>query len=278
VLPFFIFLPRRPRFCAAAGFIALQVLIFSTGNYCYFNLLTIALCVLLLDDTTLMPWIPARWRGKAGDRVQGSGFAGKPLEPDGRGRLGWWFRLLATVPLAGLIAAISLSQLWAMFHRGFDWPRALIKLHQWVGPLRSFNSYGLFAAMTRPRYEIVVEGSDDGQVWYEYEFKYKPGDVKRRPVFVAPHQPRLDWQMWFAALGSVQQNRWFVEFCVRLLQGTPEVVALLERNPFPKAPPRYIRARLYEYHFTTFGERRKTGAWWRRELKGAYMPAISLRQ
>jgi hypothetical protein len=153
----------------------------------------------------------------------------------------------------------------------------MVMLQRWLYPLRSCNSYGLFANMTRPRYEIIIEGSNDGRTWFEYEFKYKPGDVKRRPGFVAPHQPRLDWQMWFAALERVEQNPWLVNACFRLLQGAPEVQGLIERNPFPTTPPRYIRALLYEYHFTTFEERRKTSAWWKREIKGTYMPAISLK-
>ena len=100
--------------------------------------------------------------------------------------------------------------------------------------------------------------------------------MNRRPAFVAPHQPRLDWQMWFAALGNYQQNPWFVNFCERLLQGSPEVLALLEKNPFPGHPPRYIRAEFYDYHFTNFAERRATGAWWKREFIGEYLPPISL--
>jgi hypothetical protein len=108
----------------------------------------------------------------------------------------------------------------------------------------------------------VVEGSDDGITWRAYEFRYKPGDVLRRPSQVAPHQPRLDWQMWFAALGDVRDNPWFVRFCLRLLEGSPSVLALLDRNPFPDAPPRYLRARLYDYRFSTPAERRETGAWW----------------
>src|SRR5206468_11140612 len=109
---------------------------------------------------------------------------------------------------------------------------------------------------TNPRREIIVEGSNDGVTWLAYEFKYKPGDVNRRPGFVAPLQPRLDWQMWFAALSSFRDNPWLVNFCVRLLQGSPDVLALLEQNPFPQKPPRYIRAVIYEYHFTNLAERR----------------------
>jgi hypothetical protein len=147
---------------------------------------------------------------------------------------------------------------------------------EWLRPFSSINSYGLFAVMTTARHEIVVEGSNDGKTWLAYEFKYKPGDLKQRPAFVAPHQPRLDWQMWFAALGDYQQNRWFVEFCRRLLEGSPDVLKLMRSNPFPNVPPRYIRAQLYDYHFSNFKQRREQGVWWRREFKGEYLPPVSL--
>jgi hypothetical protein len=111
-----------------------------------------------------------------------------------------------------------------------------------------------------------------------YEFKYKAGDTLRPPPWVAPHQPRLDWQMWFAALGSYRSEVWFTSFVVRLLEGSHDVLALLGSNPFPDSPPRYIRALLYEYRFTDVEERRATGAYWRREYKGIYLPPISLRR
>jgi hypothetical protein len=131
--------------------------------------------------------------------------------------------------------------------------------------------------MTTSRPEIIVDGSQDGETWLPYEFKYKPGDLKERPHFVEPLQPRLDWQMWFAALSSYENNPWFINFCVRLLQGLPEVLSLLKTNPFPDKPPRYIRAVVYDYHFTDFAERRAEGTWWQRELKGLYCPILSLR-
>jgi hypothetical protein len=146
-----------------------------------------------------------------------------------------------------------------------------------LGRFYIVNSYGLFAVMTTTRYEIIVEGSNDGQTWLPYEFKYKPGDIKRRPPIVEPHQPRLDWQMWFAALGDYRDNPWFVNFMVRLLEGSPQVLALLAKNPFPGSPPRYIRAELYDYRFTDFAEWRATGAWWRREFVRLYFPVASLR-
>jgi hypothetical protein len=112
--------------------------------------------------------------------------------------------------------------------------------------------------------------------WQPYEFKYKAGDLKKRPRFVEPHQPRLDWQMWFAALGNYRENPWFVNFCVRLLQGSPQVLALLKKNPFPDAPPKYIRAEIYDYHFTGRASRRETGEWWSRTPEGIYLPPVSL--
>jgi hypothetical protein len=142
-----------------------------------------------------------------------------------------------------------------------------------AGPLRIVNTYGLFAVMTTTRLEIVVEGSNDGVSWLAYEFPYKPGDVYRRPPLVAPFQPRLDWQMWFAALGSYRNNRWFVNFISRLLQGEPAVLRLLSYNPFPKSPPKYVRARTCLYRFTHWGER----GWWAREASGTYFPVVSLR-
>lgn len=127
--------------------------------------------------------------------------------------------------------------------------------------------------MTTERDEIIVEGSNEGQNWRPYTFRWKPGDVRDRPGLVAPHQPRIDWQMWFAALSSYRQNEWFLNFLIRLLEGSPNVLALLDGNPFPEKPPRYIRAVLYEYHFTHYGD---GSAWWRRERKGLYCPPISL--
>jgi hypothetical protein len=128
--------------------------------------------------------------------------------------------------------------------------------------------------MTTTRPEIVVEGSDDGVSWNAYEFRYKAGDVNRRPPWIAPFQPRLDWQMWFAALGSFGEEMWFQAFCERLLEGSADVLSLLERNPFPASPPRFLRARLYQYHFSDRTTRRSSGAWWTSQLLGEYAPII----
>src|SRR5258708_37473872 len=143
-------------------------------------------------------------------------------------------------------------------------------------PFHLVNGYGLFSVMTTFRPEIVVEGSRDGVNWLAYEFKWKPGDPKRRPRFVAPHQPRLDWQMWFAALGYFNNNLWFKKFLMRVLEDSPQVLTLLGTNPFPDEPPKFIRAVLYHYRFTTLAERKATGAWWERERRGMYCPILQL--
>jgi hypothetical protein len=179
--------------------------------------------------------------------------------------------LIITLPLnAGLI--------FSAFKPEAEQPRSLEFVSEHVEPFRIVNSYGLFRVMTKDRREIVIEGSADGIDWRPYEFKWKPGEVKRPPGWCAPHQPRLDWQMWFAALGSPQQNPWFLRLVMCLLEGKSDVVKLLEQNPFPTAPPRYIRATFYRYRFTTANERGQSGAWWKREELGEYLPEVSREQ
>lgn len=264
-LPVLIFAPRRLRQVPCVGFILLQVLILLTGNYGFFNLLTIALCLLLLDDAALLRLAPARWVPVI--KLQ----LGKPAA----GRR--WPRGLL-VALSGAVLGLSLMQFPGFFGLRIPWPTPMRTFQSWAAPFQSLNSYGLFQVMTTSRPEIIVEGSNDGQTWRPYAFEYKPGELKQRPGFVEPHMPRLDWQMWFAALGTYRQNPWFVNFCVRLLEGAPQTLALLADNPFPKAPPRYVRAVLYDYRFTDWATRRRTGAWWQRTELGQYLPPISLRQ
>jgi hypothetical protein len=239
LVPWTFFGPRRVRNVGAAISVALQLLILLTGNYTFFNWLTIALCLWLI------------------------------IEPDHNTP-----RLLphraVSAALAGLIAMLSGLTMLESFGA---LPPAGGAVLQAVAPLRLVNSYGLFAVMTTMRPEILVEGSADGENWRAYEFPFKPGNPARRPPLVAPHQPRLDWQMWFAALGSAAQNRWFTNFLVRLLQNDRAVLGLLRYNPFPDAPPKFVRARLFQYHFTRWGE----PGWWRREERGMYFPPVSLK-
>jgi hypothetical protein len=159
------------------------------------------------------------------------------------------------------------------------WPSApgLARADALSAPLQRLHvtgSYGLFAVMTTTRPQVAIEGSDDGVTWREYGFRYQPGDVTRAPRWVAPHMPRLDWQMWFAALG--EPTPWFESLLARLLEGSPDVLALFEENPFPAAPPRYVRALRYHYEATDLRTHRETGAWWTRTPAGIYFPACSL--
>ncbi len=292
VVPFFIFLPRRVRCVAFWVFALFQVTIALTGNYTFFNLLSLALGVALLDDRALVRFVPPFLECQLGEAQAWSRAAAreglKPVAESSPGATpaGWraslrrrvhvGHRALVVVVAVGVLIC-SLIEITAQLRLDVPWPRMFVRLTRWAAPLQIVNRYGLFAVMTRSRPEIIVEGSNDGQSWQAYEFRYKPGDLKRRPGFVAPHQPRLDWQMWFAALGSYQENPWFINFCVRLLQGSPEVLALLEHNPFPDLPPKYLRASLYDYQFTSLASRGVDGAWWRREFKGEYCPTLSLR-
>jgi hypothetical protein len=253
--PFLIFAPRRLRLFAFGALVFLQVVIAATGNYAFFNLLAIALCVLLLDDEAF----PARWRRRRGAL-------------SGAGRR--WPRIVVAAAAAAILL-VSGAHTIAMLFRPRSFPRPVVALAQAIAPFQIVNTYGLFAVMTTSRPEISVEGSDDGANWRPYPFRWKPGDPSRRPRFVAPHQPRLDWQMWFAALGSAEQNPWFLRFAARLLEGSPPVLRLLADNPFPDHPPRYLRAVLYDYRFTTPAERRATGDWWARRELGLYLPVIS---
>jgi predicted DCC family thiol-disulfide oxidoreductase YuxK len=251
--PFLIFLPRRLRLIGASILILLQVLIMTTGNYAFFNWLTIALCLFLLDDGVLPRWIPRNSPGKA-KTVASRRFG---------------------VAFTVLIAGLGTLQLYVTLTGRV--PVAAAPVLRLVQPFGIVNRYGLFAVMTTTRIEITVQGSNDGANWLDYEFKYKPGPLNRNPPWVAPHQPRLDWQMWFAALSDTVNDRWFVGFAARLLEGSPDVAGLLGKNPFPNAPPRYIRALKSTYHFTNPSERRKTGNWWTADPTGVYFPAISLR-
>ena len=239
-VPFLLLAPwRKLRLAGAWITIGLQVLILVTGNYAFFNLLTIVLALWLFVEPD-----PA---------------------PTTRGHRA------VSAALAGFIAFMSALLFLDLF--GVPVPEPGAAVMRAAAPFRIVNSYGLFAVMTTTRPEIIVEGSYDGESWQAYEFRDKPGDVRRAPPVVAPFQPRLDWQMWFAALGTYRQNRWFVNFVVRLLQGDRAVLRLLAYNPFAGKPPKYVRASLYEYRFTRFGE----AGWWHRERKGLYFPPVSLK-
>jgi lipase maturation factor 1 len=156
-------------------------------------------------------------------------------------------------------------------------PASARELLRAVAPFEAVNAYGLFAQMTKERPEILVEGSQDGKEWRAYELRYKPDRLEEAPGLVGLHMPRVDWQLWFAALSSCRRSPWFLRFSQRLLEGRPEVLRLLGENPFPDGPPKYVRSTLFRYRFTTSEEKAASGAYWAREVLGPYCPALMLR-
>jgi predicted DCC family thiol-disulfide oxidoreductase YuxK len=264
IIPFFIWAPRRPRLIAAGLMIFLQIAIAITGNYCFFNLLTIALCLLLIDDAAM-----GTDRHSVGIPTPGA--------PSGRALA---IRLCGYASIAVVVVTLPINAwlIFSAFKPRARPPHALATVYEQLEAFRIVNGYGLFRVMTKDRCEIVLEGSADGVEWLPYEFKWKPGDVKRAPGWCAPHQPRLDWQMWFAALESPRENPWFFGLIVRVLQGSQDVNRLLAHNPFPDKPPSYVRAVFYRYRFTTVIELRQTGAWWKRQELREYLPTISVDQ
>ncbi len=255
LVPFAIFLParfRRTRLFACALMILLQVGIGATGNYGFFNLLTIVLSLALLDDHTLRR------------RPIAQPDTGSPRpEP-----LAW---RMTTSAVAVAIACLSL----VAFVREMQitsgtpsqiaraWPGRVLG---WVEPFRSINGYGLFRVVTTERPELVIEVSENGQDFKEWEFRWKPGDPQRRPAFVEPHMPRLDWQMWFAALDPFSAERWLEPLARRLADNEPAVVRLLGPSPLAGLT-RSVRISYYDYRFTTRAERSQSGAWWVRMRK-----------
>ncbi|MDE0469034.1 MAG: lipase maturation factor family protein [Candidatus Poribacteria bacterium] len=257
VVSFLIFAPRRARTVGCLGLIVLQILITLTGNYCFFNLLTILLCLLLIDDVMWKSLLPKRFMPTI-----------HTIEKPPR-----QYRRIGIAVAAVLLFLLSGIRFGGQLFREAQLPNVA-----WIAPFRSVNTYGLFADMTESRPEIIVEGSNDRITWKTYQFRWKPGDLKVAPKWVAPHQPRLDWQMWFAALqGSYHNTPWFLNFMGALLQGKSEVLQLFAENPFSESPPRYVRATLYDYRFTDLTTKRSEGTWWSREWKRIYCPAISLR-
>lgn len=254
IVPFALFLPQPVAGIAAGIMIVTQLWLVLSGNFSWLNWMAIVLGLSVLPD--------GFWR-----RLFPVGAAPATTAPL------WWAVLVIAVTV--LVVVLSWWPAKNLLSRSQAMNASFDRLHL-------VNAYGAFGSVTRIRWEVVVEGTEDpdpgpGTVWREYEFKGKPGDVRRRPRQFAPYHLRLDWLMWFAALSPGYAQLWFTGFVTRLLAGDRATLKLLRHNPFPGAPPRYVRARLFRYRFTTRTERRETGDWWVRSPQSTFMPPVSLR-
>jgi hypothetical protein len=252
VVPFGYFGPRNVRIVAALLTILFQTTLILSGNLSWLNCITIVLCFACFDDRFLAPFLG----GLAGFLPSAALNAPLPMAV--------FYALAALVALLSIKPTLNLLSGSQMMNASFD-------------PLHLVNTYGAFGSITRERDELVIEGTSDRVVtkhapWKEYEFKGKPGDLMRRPPQVTPYHYKLDWQMWFAAMSPYYSNPWLLNLAAKLLEGEPEVLGLMGKNPFPEKPPAFIRVLHYRYRFTDKGE----AAWWKRELQGIYLPPLSL--
>jgi hypothetical protein len=253
LVPFFYFLPQPIATIAGVLTIVFQAGIFISGNLSWLNFLTMVLAIPAIDGRYLAAILPFRGMAAATPSLA--------------------FKYV-TVGLVVVVAWMSIDPI-----RNLLSPNQVMNTS--FNPLHLVGTYGAFGSITRQRFEIVVEGTSDGVVtqatqWKEYEFKGKPNDTGRMPPQVAPYHMRLDWLMWFAAMSSYQQHPWFVNFMAKLLENDKPVLGLLKSNPFPDQPPKFVRAQIYEYHFTDWSTRRRTGQWWVRKFVGGYFPPVSL--
>ena len=254
VAPWFLFFPQPIATVAGIVIVATQSWLVLSGNFAWLNFLTIALAISAFDSAALSRVFPLT-----------------PYTP--QETPGWFIGVV--LAYTGLIVLLSYRPARNLLSR-----RQIMNAS--FDPFHIVGTYGAFGSVTKERYEVVIEGTAEPvltpeTVWHEYEFKGKPGDVRRRPPQYAPYHLRLDWLMWFAAMSSPMYHEWFVPLLARLLDGDRPTLALLRTNPFPTQSPRFVRAELYLYRFTTPKERRETGAWWHRELVGDYVPPVSLR-
>ena len=248
IIPFFIFLPRRFRLIAAGVTLFMQLLIIATSNHNFINLLTIILCVFLLDDKIVGYFMPQKRKQEI------------LLKPVKNG-------LISLTAILIFSASIPLFYSMVSSKKVTPWLATTGML------IRSYglgHIYHVFPTMQVERHELVVEGSYDGVNWQAYTFRYKPGDLAAQPKMIIPHQPRLDWMIWFVPPKYANQMSWFKLFMQRLAEGSPEVLALLKKNPFEGKPPSYLRVQVYQYHFTNGEERKKTGNWWKRRYLGEF--------
>jgi lipase maturation factor 1 len=267
-------LPRRWRIVLFFIVTPWEIGVILTANYTFLNYLVLSLGVLLLDDRFLWKFVPARWRKEgelpAGEASNVVAANSDPIEPSTSVRLRRAWRV-ATLATSSIMLFWIFYATTAEMVANYPLPTAPIVA---LEPFRIANRYGLFAVMTRGRYEIEFQGSNDGQNWIAYPFRYKPQALGQPPGIYAPYQPRFDWNLWFASLGAWRDYPIVPNTEVRLLSNDKDVLALFAGNPFPQNPPRIIRVVLWQYWFTSMAEKRATGMWWRRQFLGLYAPTV----
>ena len=262
IVPFFIFLSRPFRLTAAAITLVIQLSIIATSNHNFINLLTILLCLLLLDDRIVSRIIPQKAEPGILKQVQ----LGVKDTTTGR---------LTQLAMAGFIMVASLTAVTAMV-TPYQPPASFRQVYSTAHNYGLGNLFHVFPLMQTERHELEIQGSNDGRQWKTYRFKYKPGPIDTKPAFIVPHQPRLDWMMWFVPTQHPMLSRWFDLFMRRLWQNEPSVTELLAHNPFPSTPPKYLRVLVYQYHFTSKEEKEQSGNWWKRVYLGEY-PGVAPR-
>ena len=273
VLVWTMFLPRRIRIVCFFIVTVWQIGIILSANYTFLNYLVLALGILLLDDRFVLRYLPSFWKK--------SYLATKEAKPLLTPKQGADWHQKFSVQISALKLAVNAVMLSWIFYatlaelvwmiRPLPLPTMPVSA---LEPFRIANSYGLFARMTRGRYEIEFQGSDDGQTWLIYPYHFKPQDPAKAPGIYAPYQPRFDWNLWFASLSSWRQEPIIVRTEKSLLRGDGDALLLFAGNPFPQGPPKQVRAVIWQYWFTTPAEKRSQGVWWRRQLLGLYAPTL----
>jgi len=273
IFPFFIFAARRLRIITAIFLIVLQGAMLTTGNHGFINILTATLCLTVLDDQCLFRLFPKFIKSRLF-----YDFPTAESEQTDKKAFSKHSKLIAKVAISSFVALTVFSSIAALFPKSsianFIRPALMIPLNGY----HLTGRYGLYPVVAEQRLELIVEGSRNGQDWQPYQFKYHIGELSKAPPTVALHQPRLDWRMRFAALGTAATNSWINSFAQRLLQGNQSVLSLLDKNPFPDQPPKYIRVDLYRYQFTTEHDRSTTGNWWRRQFVEHYLAPTTLKE
>ncbi len=252
IVPFGLFLTEEIRAFSGILLITLQIAFWLTGNFSYLNHMTAVFCIICFSNHYLA------W-----------------LNPDIQNHPSSLLSDMFLTVIGTLFFSLQIVRLWQHFHR---YRNPLTVWLDRLSPFHLVNRYGLFAIMTKQRIEIIIEGSEDGDVWKEYLLSYKPSEITRRPRRISPYQPRIDWQMWFLPFDDFESATWFQKFLYHLLKGSPEVLKLIRHNPFPEKPPKYIRAVMYDYHFSTRKQKKELGWWWQRQWIGPFSPVMTLQE